>query len=80
MSTAEDYLQFSKMLLNNGELNGTRLLSESAVQMMTSNQLPDGVRAYGLFGFGYGVQVQLDNWGHKGHIEYGWNGAASTHF
>ena len=37
--------------------------------------------AYGWFGFGYGFQVQLQDWGSKAHVgEYGWGGAASTHF
>ena len=48
---------------------------------MTQNQLPAGVLAYGWFGFGYGFQIQLEDWGFQGHIgEYGWGGAASTHF
>ena len=48
---------------------------------MTKNQLPERVFAYGVFGFGLGFQVQLQDWGHHGHVgEYGWNGAASTHF
>ena len=48
---------------------------------MTKNQLPNGVLAYGFFGFGLGFQVQLQDWGSKGHIgEYSWSGAASTHF
>jgi CubicO group peptidase (beta-lactamase class C family) len=48
---------------------------------MTKNQLPKGIFAYGYFGFGLGFQVQLHDWKDKGHVgEYGWNGAASTHF
>ena len=81
VSTAEDYLAFSEMLRNMGEHNGTRLLEEKTVKDMTRNQLPKGVKAYGLFGFGLGFLVQLDDWGHKAHKgEYGWDGAASTHF
>ena len=42
--------------------------------------LPDGILANGG-GFGLGVGVQLEDWGARGHIgEYGWSGAASTHF
>jgi len=56
------------------------LKAETVVQM-TQNQLPEGVLAYGWFGVGYGFQVQLQDWGSKGHVgEYGWGGAASTHF
>ena len=44
------------------------------VKEMTRNQLPDGVLVYGYFGFGLGVQVQLSDWGDKGHVgEYGWS-------
>ncbi|HTE12963.1 MAG TPA: serine hydrolase domain-containing protein [Chitinophagaceae bacterium] len=38
-STAYDYALFMQMLLNGGELNGKRLLSRTAVRMMTSNQI-----------------------------------------
>ena len=81
LSTGEDYLHFCQMLLNLGEWNGKRLLKAETVVQMTQNQLPEGVLAYGWFGFGYGFQVQLQDWGAKGHVgEYGWGGAASTHF
>ncbi len=46
------------MLLNKGHLNGKRLLRSETVEMMTSNQLPDGVdRGYGG-GFGLGFTVR----------------------
>ena len=81
VSTASDYMKFCMMLLGKGELDGVRILSEKNVLAMTKNKLPKGVFAYGVFGFGLGVQVQLYNWGNHGHIgEYGWDGAASTHF
>jgi len=38
-STAYDYALFMRMLLNGGELNGKKILSRSAVRMMTSNQI-----------------------------------------
>ena len=32
------------------------------------------------FGFGLGFQIQIQDWGNKGHIgEYGWSGEVSTH-
>ena len=81
VSTAQDYMNFCQMLLNGGVFQGERILSEAMVKDMTRNQLPDGVLAYGYFGFGLGVQIQLSNWGDKAHEgEYGWSGAASTHF
>ena len=42
-STAADYMKFAQMHLNGGELNGKRILSEEAVQLMRNNQLPDAV-------------------------------------
>ena len=81
LSTGADYLNFCEMLINHGEWNGTRLLKSETVLEMTQNQLPKDVLAYGWFGFGYGFKVQVQDWGDKGHIgEYGWAGAASTHF
>jgi hypothetical protein len=40
VSTAGDYLRFCSMLLNQGELEGKRLLRDETVDMMTKNQLP----------------------------------------
>ncbi len=81
VSTARDYMRFCQMLLNRGELSGKRLLKAETVDRMTRNQLPDGVFWGGRNGFGLGFSVQLRNWGSRGHAgEYGWGGAASTHF
>ena len=86
MSTVHDYAKFAQMMLNGGELNGTRLLSPKTVQLMTSNQL-DGITpgkyylpgpGYG-FGLGYGVRLEDGNapsLGTKG--DYNWGGAAGT--
>src|SRR5262245_13593197 len=45
VSTAMDYLRFGQMLLNNGLLDGQRVLAPRTVAMMTSNQLTPEVRA-----------------------------------
>ena len=65
MATTTDYLRFAQMLLNGGELEGTRLLSTESVAAMTSNQLPAGLLPYHLTSFpgyngsafGFGVMV-----------------------
>lgn len=86
MSTVHDYAKFAQMMLNGGELNGTRLLSPKTVQLMTSNQLEGIVPGkyylpgpgYG-FGLGYGVRLDDGNapsLGSKG--DYNWGGAAGT--
>jgi CubicO group peptidase (beta-lactamase class C family) len=77
VSTVPDYLRFSQMLLNRGELDGVRILSANTVDMMTVNGLPDAVLAVrgGRRGWGLGnVDVDLDTG------EYGWDGTAGTIF
>jgi CubicO group peptidase (beta-lactamase class C family) len=95
VSTAADYLQFCRMLLNRGELDGERILGRKTIELMTMNHLPDGKDltdlATGSFsettyegvGFGLGFSVQLDC--AKSQIvgtpgEFAWGGAASTAF
>ena len=40
VSTTTDYMRFSQMLLNGGELDGVRILSPTTVDLMTQNQMP----------------------------------------
>jgi CubicO group peptidase (beta-lactamase class C family) len=81
VSTAGDYVRFCQMLMGRGELFGTRVLKAETVDSMTKNQLPEGVHWGGSNGFGLGFSVQLRDDGDKAHAgEYGWGGAASTHF
>jgi len=69
VSTASDYVRFSQMLLNGGELDGVRLLSPHVVAYMTSDQLPPDIlfeplafaptpRNGGSFGLGFAVRTQ----------------------
>ncbi len=41
LSTALDYGRFMRMILNNGELNGTRVLDTATVKAMCQNQMGD---------------------------------------
>ena len=52
-STAEDLLNFYRMILNGGVFAGRRILSEEAVRQMTSKQTGDLPQNYG-FGFDTG--------------------------
>ncbi|MBE65532.1 MAG: serine hydrolase [Gammaproteobacteria bacterium] len=60
-STASDYMKFAQMHLNKGTLNGTRILSEDAIDLMRNNQLPEDVKAIGqpypgnVFGLDFAV-------------------------
>lgn len=92
-STAEDYLRFGQMLLNGGELNGTRILAPSTVELMRTNHVPAALKngQFGIgyyrmqpgFGFGYDVAVfedplQVGSTAGKG--SYLWDGIAGTWF
>lgn len=77
VSTVPDYLRFSQMLLNKGELDGVRILSTKTVEMMTTNGLSDEILAArgGPFGWGLGnINIDLRSG------EYGWDGSAGTVF
>jgi CubicO group peptidase (beta-lactamase class C family) len=85
LSTVPDYLRFSQMLLNKGELDGARLLSAKTVETMTVNGLADAVQATrgGSMGWGLAnVQVVLNSTsGEPANTgEYGWDGTAGTIF
>ena len=72
VSTLSDYSRFGQMLLNGGELNGVRVLQESTVKLIMSDQMPEAVDYDG--GYGLGGYVNLDDG------SYGWSGATSTDF
>ena len=94
VSTASDYYRFCSMLLNEGELDGVRIIGPRTLQLMTLNHLPGGkdLAAIGQtagetgregIGFGLGFAMLLDPTvaqiiGTPG--EYYWGGAASTAF
>lgn len=96
VSTARDYFRFTAMMLNQGELDGIRLLGRKTVELMTMNHLPDGQdltalaqagmfteTAYAGVGFGLGFSVMRSP--ARAQIsgtpgEHAWGGAASTAF
>jgi CubicO group peptidase (beta-lactamase class C family) len=95
VSSAADYLRFTRMLLGGGELDGVRLLSPRTLRMMASNHLPGhaDLEAFGrpLFaettfdgvGFGLGFSVVEDPVAGRypsSRGEFAWGGAASTAF
>lgn len=86
VSTVPDFLRFSQMLLNRGELHGARLLRQETVDRMVANGLSDEVLKARGGGMGWGlgnVNVVMDpaslNYpANRG--EYGWDGSAGTIF
>jgi CubicO group peptidase (beta-lactamase class C family) len=85
VATTADYMRFSQMLLNGGELDGVRILSPKTVELMTTDQLGDVTKPFGRkgVGFGLGFAVMLDK-GQIGELgsdgEYNWGGLAGTRF
>ncbi len=89
VTTAADYLRFSQMLANGGELDGVRILSPLTVRYMASDHVLGSGIARGNFlpgwgyGFGLGFAVRLDR-GQAPWIgvpgEYFWGGYAGTFF
>jgi CubicO group peptidase (beta-lactamase class C family) len=94
-STAADYQRFVTLLLNEGELDGVRLLGTRTLRYMTRNHLPGGadLERFGrpLFaettfdgvGFGLGFSVVQDAVANRvlsSPGEIAWGGAASTAF
>ena len=93
VSTAADYLRFSQMLLNGGQLEGVRVLSRTTVELMTSDHLGSRIAApltpgelllgtpgYG-FGLGFAVRLAPGIAGVPGSAgEFMWAGYAGTYF
>ena len=84
--TAPDYLRFAQMLLNNGELNGVRLLSPRSIELMRTNHLTDVEQAtYRRPGQGWGLDFSVvidgaasgESWSTG---SYYWVGIAGTWF
>lgn len=92
-STGLDYSRFAQMLLNGGVLEGTRIISDKAAKLMTTNQLSDTILAGG---YGIGHQQIRPGFGQAfngavfhdpplagsrvGAGTYQWDGAAGTWF
>ena len=93
VSTAADYLRFSQMLLNGGQLDGVRVLSRSSVALMVSDHLGTRIAApftpgelllgtpgY-TFGLGFAVRQGVGIAALPGSAgEFMWGGYAGTYF
>jgi len=93
VSSAADYLRFSQMLLNGGQLDGVRILSRNSIALMTSDHLSTriaapvtpgelllGVPGY-TFGLGFAVRQGAGVAGVPGSAgEFMWAGYAGTYF
>jgi CubicO group peptidase (beta-lactamase class C family) len=59
-STIGDYARFAQMLLNEGELDGERVLSPESVRLMMTNHIGELRGGFGNYGFGYGGAVVVE--------------------
>lgn len=96
VGTTGDYLRFTAMLANGGELDGVRVLGRKTVELMASNHLagdgdmadfalPMGYGEVGFTGAGFGLTVAVSKGPAASGVvgsagEFMWGGAASTTF
>ena len=80
-STAYDYARFLQMLLNEGELDGARILGRKSVELMRTARVDhDGEQAPD-FGLGFQVVTDVGKWGELGSVgSYRWGGAFNTDY
>ncbi|MFM1895485.1 MAG: hypothetical protein RLZZ385_559 [Pseudomonadota bacterium] len=90
VSTVPDYLRFLQALLNQGELDGERILQPATVVDMTRNHIAPELLPIGTNpdspmldrGWGYGLAVVIDAAKSEFGVndgEFGWNGSLGTY-
>lgn len=82
-STAKDYATFLQMYLNNGELNGKRLLSRKTIESMMMNQVGDllgGAKSTQNYGLAFGLVTEkgVANAGAGSENTFVWGGYFNT--
>ena len=86
-STVRDYLRFTQMLANGGELDGVRIIGKNTIDLMRANrlnetQLKDFTFSYVEgYGYGLGVRVMMDQAAGNSNStpgEFGWTGVGGT--
>jgi len=88
VSSMSDYVTFLRMIINEGEWQGVRLLKAETITLMRTNQLAPGVNvafpAWAMpgtvFGLGFALKQTLQPGDHPGaQDEYYWGGLYGTH-
>ena len=85
VSTARDFHRFLLMLVNGGRVDGAKVISETHLRRMTSDQVPATNKTPESFfpgfwdatGWGFGVGIETGG-PHRGR--YGWSGGQGTNF
>ena len=88
VSTTMDYARFCQMLLNGGELDGTRIVGRKTLEFMASDHLDPAVKIQGTltqpghsFGLGFGVRTQSGIAPFSGSVgQFFWSGMGGTFF
>jgi CubicO group peptidase (beta-lactamase class C family) len=88
VSTADDYLAFARMMLNEGRHGGSRILSRATVALMTTDHLLPAQKAASPFypgfwdshGWGLGMSVITARHSYLSVGAYGWDGDLGTTF
>ena len=86
VSTADDYLAFARMLMDNGRHGKTHILSRPSVQLMTTDQLTLEQRTTSGFGpeffadhgWGFCLYIATRRTQHSSLGSYGWGGGMGT--
>jgi len=80
-STAYDYMHFLQMLLNNGELDGKRILSRKSVELMRTPRIDSNGDQMPNFGLGFIITTDLGKFGELASVgNYEWSGAFRTSY
>jgi CubicO group peptidase (beta-lactamase class C family) len=90
VGTASDYMRFLLMIAGDGKVGDKQLLKKETVDMMRTDRVPKiaGWVKFGEeertgvgYGLGFSVTVEPNKANpHAERYEYGWGGAASTHY
>lgn len=85
-STTEDYVRFANMLLNGGEYNGARIISEATLNVMNQKFIGEDVNRDAFFfgprgDWGLGFHLQpIPGADNDGPFNFGWQGVGGTVF
>lgn len=86
VSTASDYMRFAQMILNNGELDGVRILGRKTVELMSTNSIGDLYAPFrpnsgDKYGYGFGIRTERGEFDELESLGIlGWDGAFYTRF
>ncbi len=90
LSSVMDYLHFAQMVMNKGEFNGTRVLSEATAELMYHNGVPEQAMPIGDNGYWLGsgwtlggFNLVMDPAAYNFPVSEGtiwWDGSAGTRF